>query len=35
MRIVQIIGGLGNQMWQYAMLVSLRKHFPEEEVFYK
>ena len=34
MRIVQIIGGLGNQMWQYAMLVSLRKHFPDEEVFY-
>ena len=34
MRIVQIIGGLGNQMWQYAMLVSLRKHFPNEDVFY-
>lgn len=34
MRIVQIIGGLGNQMWQYAMLVSLRKHFPDEEVYY-
>lgn len=34
MRIVQIIGGLGNQMWQYAMLVSLRKYFPDEEVYY-
>lgn len=34
MRIVQIIGGLGNQMWQYAMLVSLRKHYPNEEVYY-
>lgn len=34
MRIVQIIGGLGNQMWQYAMLVALRKHFPEEDVYY-
>ena len=34
MKIVQIIGGLGNQMWQYAMLVSLRKHFPDEEVYY-
>ena len=34
MRVVQIIGGLGNQMWQYAMLVALRKHFPEEDVYY-
>ncbi len=34
MRIVQIIGGLGNQMWQYAMLVALRQKFPNEEVFY-
>jgi len=34
MKIIQIIGGLGNQMWQYAMLVSLRKHFPDEEVYY-
>lgn len=34
MRIVQIIGGLGNQMWQYAMLVALRNHFPDEEIFY-
>lgn len=34
MRIVQIIGGLGNQMWQYAMLVALRKRFPQEDVYY-
>ncbi len=34
MRIVQIIGGLGNQMWQYAMLVALRNYFPNEEIFY-
>jgi hypothetical protein len=34
MKIVNIIGGLGNQMWQYAMLVALKKKFPEEEVFY-
>lgn len=34
MRIVQIIGGLGNQMWQYAFLVALRKQFPNEEVYY-
>lgn len=34
MRIVQIIGGLGNQMWQYAMLVALRECFPEEDVYY-
>ncbi len=34
MRIVQIIGVLVNQMCQYAMLVSLRSRFPDEEVFY-
>jgi hypothetical protein len=34
MRIVQIIGGLGNQMWQYALLVALKKRFPEEDVYY-
>ncbi len=34
MRIVKIMGGLGNQMWQYAMLVSLREQHPEEQVYY-
>lgn len=34
MKIVNIIGGLGNQMWQYAFLVALKKHFPNEEVYY-
>ena len=34
MRVVQIIGGLGNQMWQYALLVALRERFPEEKVYY-
>lgn len=32
MRIVNIIGGLGNQMFQYAFALSLKKKFPEEEV---
>lgn len=34
MKIVNIIGGLGNQMWQYAMLIALKEKFPNEEVFY-
>lgn len=34
MKIVNIIGGLGNQMWQYAMLVALKKRFPDEDVYY-
>lgn len=32
MRIVNIIGGLGNQMFQYAFALSLKKKFPDEEV---
>lgn len=29
MKIVHIIGGLGNQMFQYALLIALREHFRE------
>ena len=32
MRVVNIIGGLGNQMFQYAFAVAIQKRFPEEEV---
>ncbi len=32
MKIINISGGLGNQMFQYAFALSLKKHFPEEEV---
>ncbi len=32
MRIVNIIGGLGNQMFQYAFAMRLKEQFPEEEV---
>lgn len=32
MRIVNIIGGLGNQMFQYAFALSLKKKYPEEDV---
>ena len=32
MRIVNIIGGLGNQMFQYAFAIALKQRFPEEEV---
>jgi len=32
MKIVNIIGGLGNQMFQYAMAVTLKKAFPDEVV---
>ncbi len=30
MKIVKILGGLGNQMFQYAFLIALRKHFDED-----
>ena len=32
MKIVNIIGGLGNQLFQYAFAVALQEEFPEEEV---
>jgi len=33
MKIVNIIGGLGNQMFQYAFAVALRKKHPDEAVY--
>ena len=33
MKIVNIIGGLGNQMFQYSFALSLKYKFPKEEVF--
>jgi len=32
MKIVKVIGGLGNQMFQYAFFIALSKRFPNEEV---
>ncbi len=34
MRIVRLLGGLGNQMWQYAFLIALKENFPDEDVYY-
>lgn len=33
MKIVNIAGGLGNQMFQYAFAVTLQEHFPDEEIY--
>lgn len=32
MKIVKILGGLGNQMFQYALYIALKERFPKEEV---
>ncbi|MBD5334123.1 MAG: alpha-1,2-fucosyltransferase [Bacteroides sp.] len=32
MKIVKILGGLGNQMFQYALFIALKEHFPNEKV---
>lgn len=32
MKIVKILGGLGNQMFQYALFLALRERFPDDEV---
>lgn len=32
MKIVRIIGGLGNQMFQYALYLSLKQRFPDEKI---
>lgn len=32
MKIVKILGGLGNQMFQYALYLSLKETFPTERV---
>ena len=32
MRIVKVLGGLGNQMFQFALYKALQKQYPEERV---
>ena len=32
MKIIKIIGGLGNQMFQYALAVALQKKWKDEEI---
>jgi hypothetical protein len=32
MKIIKVIGGLGNQMFQYAFYLSIKQHFPTENV---
>lgn len=32
MKIVNILGGLGNQMFQYALALSLKEEFPQEDI---
>ena len=31
MKIVKILGGLGNQMFQYALFLSLKERFPHDD----
>ena len=33
MKVVRLIGGLGNQMFQYALFLALKKAFPAEEIY--
>ena len=33
MKVVNITGGLGNQMFQYAFAISLKERFPDEDVY--
>ena len=32
MKIIKIIGGLGNQMFQYAFYLALKNRYPNEEI---
>lgn len=33
MKIIRIIGGLGNQMFQYALYLALKERFPNEDIY--